>query len=303
MGWIGPDSNATSSGGHSWARYASYYTGTTLYNYAVGGASCSNDLTPTYFPPIHTSFPDMEGYEIPAFTADLKSGALDVDWATTVVSVWIGTNDLGSSGFFTHRQAKGTTEVDYTKCVWDSLKSLHKLGAKYFVLFNIAPLGMPPGPREVYVWARADDIDLSPLYSTEPGPSVYWPGKGDNVTAISSTMASTVASVNEIFSLRAAAYAKSELPGARLAILDANSVMKDIYYHPEQYLNGSAPLNVTGYNRECNMDFSTCRTYRIDDRDSFMWYDALHPSEQTGRVLAKVWTEVVKGEKKWATFF
>lgn len=34
-----------------------------------------------------------------------------------------------------------------------------------------------------------------------------------------------------------------------------------------------------------------------------MWYDALHPSEQTDRVIAANFVEVVKGTSKWATYW
>jgi hypothetical protein len=40
------------------------------------------------------------------------------------------------------------------------------------------------------------------------------------------------------------------------------------------------------------------------DKDSFLWYDELHPSEQTDRVLAREITDVVKnGSKKWTRYY
>lgn len=34
-----------------------------------------------------------------------------------------------------------------------------------------------------------------------------------------------------------------------------------------------------------------------------MWYDELHPSEQTDRVIAREFLEVIKGKSKWATYW
>jgi hypothetical protein len=34
-----------------------------------------------------------------------------------------------------------------------------------------------------------------------------------------------------------------------------------------------------------------------------MWYDELHPSEQTDRVIAREFVDVVKGGSKWATYW
>ncbi|KAF8243075.1 GDSL lipase/acylhydrolase family protein [Wilcoxina mikolae CBS 423.85] len=277
VGWIGPDSPSTYSGGHSWARYVSYYTGATLYNYAVSGAGCSNEITPRYYPAIHGFLPSVTEYEVPAFSADLGAGgSLDVDWDSTVVTLWIGTNDLGAQGFLSNSQRKGKIIVDYTRCVFDALKSLYELGARWFVLLNIAPL------------------ELAPLYAadSEPGPDRYWKGKGQNTAQISLMMAEEVAVVNEIFDLRAATH---KLHDANLAVMDAYGLLKDIYAHPERYLNGTAPLDVKGYNSHCNVDSSVCWKYRMEDRDAFMWFDELHPGEQVGRVLAMEFTEIVEG--------
>ena len=95
----------TASGGLSWARYASIYSAAKLYNYAVSGAVCSNDITPRALSPT-IAFPDIQGYELPAFIADSKyilpttgkpffTGAQE----STAYAVFIGTNDLGKSYF------------------------------------------------------------------------------------------------------------------------------------------------------------------------------------------------------------
>jgi phospholipase/lecithinase/hemolysin len=73
------------------------------------------------------------------------------------------------------------------------------------------------------------------------------------------------------------------------------SQLTDIYNNPAAYLNGTSPLDVTGYahfNGTVNAS-----------PDSFMWYDELHPSEQTDRVIAREFVDVVKGNSKWATYW
>jgi hypothetical protein len=34
-----------------------------------------------------------------------------------------------------------------------------------------------------------------------------------------------------------------------------------------------------------------------------MWYDTLHPSEQTDKFIAEEFVQVVKGKSKWATYW
>lgn len=77
--------------------------------------------------------------------------------------------------------------------------------------------------------------------------------------------------------------------------------MTDIYYNPANYLNGTAPLNVTGAVHECDATGMQCTT--STSPDSFMWYDDLHPSEQTDRVIAREFVDVVKGKSQWATYW
>lgn len=77
--------------------------------------------------------------------------------------------------------------------------------------------------------------------------------------------------------------------------------MTDIHSNPSTYLNGSAPLNVNGYVNHCNTTGGDCQAN--PSPDSFVWYDELHPSEQTERVIAKEFVNVVKGSSKWTTYW
>lgn len=81
-----------------------------------------------------------------------------------------------------------------------------------------------------------------------------------------------------------------------------NFQISDIYHNPTSYLNGTtAPLDVRGYNRHCNATGGNCQT--SSSPDSFLWFDALHPSEQTDRVIAREFVEVVKGTSRWASYW
>jgi hypothetical protein len=111
-------------------------------------------------------------------------------------------------------------------------------------------------------------------------------------------------------------------PGAELALFDVWQLISDIYDNPAGCLNGSAPVNVTGFVHHCNLTRQAC----MDEDggkspDSFLWYDELHPryvncllrsawefvlilirhSEQTDRIIAKNFVDVLGGKFKYAT--
>jgi phospholipase/lecithinase/hemolysin len=74
-----------------------------------------------------------------------------------------------------------------------------------------------------------------------------------------------------------------------------------MYNNPSEYLNGTAPLNVTGNINQCDASGSNCH---VDPSpDSFLWYDELHPSEQADRWVAKEFVNVVNGNGKYATYW
>lgn len=80
-----------------------------LYNYAVSGAVCSNEITPRWLSSINENFPDVI-YEVNAFVADINWVNSSTHTNTlypqrrsdnTVYAMWIGTNDLGNDAFLT----------------------------------------------------------------------------------------------------------------------------------------------------------------------------------------------------------
>ncbi|TKA54230.1 hypothetical protein B0A49_12900 [Cryomyces minteri] len=295
VGYVGPVSTMTASGGRVWPRYVSYYTGCNIYDYAVSGAVCSNEITPRILNAIHANFPSVKEYEIPAFIADSKyvepngQKYMKNPADSTVYSMWIGTNDLGDKALLTDSQVPGKTIVDYTNCVFEQLDSIYANGGRYFVLQNIAPL------------------QLSPLYGLPEnggvGPSHYWPDKPSNITEVSYRMKESAVTVNDIYKYQVPyeLIVANRYPGAHFAVMDMYTLISDIYYNPSAYLNGTLPANVTGWDNHCNLAGNVCA--RTNSPDSFLWYDELHPSEQTDRIIAKNFVDVIKGASKYATYW
>ncbi|KAL8862652.1 MAG: hypothetical protein Q9178_001150, partial [Gyalolechia marmorata] len=75
----------------------------------------------------------------------------------------------------------------------------------------------------------------------------------------------------------------------------------DVWNNPSEYLNGTAPLNVTGFIKHCKLDFTGCT--RQPSPDSYLWFDPEHLSEQADRVVASAFIDVVKGASPWATYW
>lgn len=149
-------------------------------------------------------------------------------------------------------------------------------------------------------------LELAPEYAAPPndvGPNQYWPDKPKNHTELSGRMMEQVVTVNSIYDYRTPfeVLIERNWPGAEFAVFDVNGLMLDIYNNPSQYLNGTAPLDVTGYVHHCNTTGGDCATR--PSPDSYMWYDELHPSEQTDRVIAREFVNVVEGSSQWATYW
>ncbi|KAH9868877.1 hypothetical protein J1614_007952 [Plenodomus biglobosus] len=296
VAWEQPVGLTTASGGRNWARYASIYSNATLYNYAVSGAVCSNEVTPRNFAAINAPFPDIAGYEVPAFISDSKALTSNGTKfftgkaSSTVYAIWIGTNDLGNDAFLTDSQVPGKTVSDYIDCVYDQVTRLYDNGARNFILMNLTPLDLIPQ----YASPEMNGLPATQFFANKP---LF------NASAIHGRMQQTVSALNQIYAYRTpfAALMSGDYHGAQFANFNVNKLMTDIYYNPAQYLNGTAPLVVQGVNRLCSPQGGNCT--RSPSPDSFMWYDALHPSEQTGRVVAREFVKVMGGVSEYAEYW
>jgi GDSL-like Lipase/Acylhydrolase len=198
-------SSSTATGGKTWARFVSQYTGVKLFNYAVSGAVCSNSLTPRTLSETVGLFPSVQDYEIPAYLADIKAPNFPrLSPKDTLYAVWIGTNDLGGDCIITGLPNVGLT--NYTSCVTDIVKRLYDNGARNFMMLNVAP------------------IELAPLYAPieeggSEGPNRFWRRKGANATGISRRMRDLTQGSNEIFKYKIPAELAT-LKGARVGMLD-----------------------------------------------------------------------------------
>lgn len=274
-GWVGAGPNAT-----AWPTYASRYAKVNLHPYAIAGATCSNLITSRPFPSVFEN-------QIPDFLANkTRPNAKE-----TVYSLWIGTNDLGSNALLTTKGnlpgRDGSTIVDTSACAVNWVQTLYDKGARNFIFHNIAPL------------------QLLPSYSNTSYPDTYW-SAAKNATEWNLFMSELVAAGNRISSLMLESLAP-KLHGAHIALFDSYNFFRDIYDTPTRFLNGTAPTNVTGAIRSCVYPVGggqgQCSEVQGTDRDSYLWYDELHPSEQANRLVAREISNIIKGGKsawsKW----
>ncbi|PGH13853.1 hypothetical protein AJ79_03421 [Helicocarpus griseus UAMH5409] len=186
-----------------------------------------------------------------------------------------------------HLLVPGKTIPDSIDCIYTALDELYAAGARYFILMNIPPM------------------QLAPLYAPPErggvGETWAWPDKPENITRVSGRMGQLVTMWNEVLKYRTGfeVLVKKSWEGSRVGVMDVYGLMMHIYNNPTEHL--AAPANVTGYINHCNVDTSEC--HRLENPESFMWFDYSHPSERTERIIAQQFLDVVRGESEWATYF
>ncbi|KAE8356133.1 hypothetical protein BDV28DRAFT_145477 [Aspergillus coremiiformis] len=294
VGWKQPITNNSASGGYTWGHYVAQATNSTRHNYAVSGAVCSNKITPRAMSSLNMPYPSVLEYEIPAFIADTRytdaqgRPFLDIPADDTVYAIWIGTNDLGNYAFLTDSQVRGKTIPDYIECVYEALHRIYQNGGRHFVLMNVAPL------------------QLAPQYALPGHGAVkslsWWPDRPSNHTAIHYRMWEQLVTVNEVFGYRTPfeVLGTDRYAGAGIAVMDLYGLLSDIYYNPEQWF-GQKDVNVTGFVKHCNAQGEDCA--RLPGEKTFMWFDELHPSEATDKLIAEEFVKVVRGKSDYATYW
>ncbi|OCH95459.1 GDSL lipase/acylhydrolase [Obba rivulosa] len=275
---------STGDNGTAWPVYAARDGHFTLFPFARSGATCSQALTPRDFPPLFQS-------QLPAYFAEVANHSIRVPPEETIYTLWLGTNDVGVGELITGGQTPGVTLVDTVGCQIDWAKTLYQSGARNFLFQAMLPL------QHVV------------LYSADSYPNRYWTLER-NTTEWNVFMTEIVSSANKLQELMIQQLAPT-LPGAHIGVFDSFGLFSDMIAHPASYLNGTAPLNVTGCIRSCvfkinesTADTGDCTIAEGTDRDSFLWYDELHPSEQADRVVAReIAAAINRQSSQWTTWF
>ncbi|KAK0198889.1 SGNH hydrolase-type esterase domain-containing protein [Armillaria mellea] len=255
-------------GGTAWPVYAAGYADLTLLPFARSGATCSNLITPRPFPSIFES-------QLPL-----------VDAGETLYTQWIGTNDVGVYSLVTG--SNGASIVDVVGCMVDWVRVLYKDGARNFLVQNMVPL------NEVI------------LYAADSYPNRYF-SDARNTTEWSVFMRELVLAWECAVPGHAAGARCQRCRVLISASLTRTGCSRTCTTTRRRTCNGTAPLNVTGAAVSCVFTegggSSVCTTAQGTDRDSFLWYDELHPSEQADRVVAREIAQVARGEQnRWTTW-
>lgn len=269
-GTLLPGSTSTAGGGITWPRWVSTYSGASLFNYAVSGAVCSNDIVYRYLDLINGPFPDVLHYAVPAYAADAafvnastRTNTLFRDRRAdnSVYSLWIGTNDLGNAAFLTGSALGGASLADYADCVFAALDGIYATGARHFVLMALAPLELLPQ------YARPDAGGVA--------ATKYWPDKPADGARVSETMREYVAAVNAVFAYRVPFEVRlaRRYPGAHVALFDTHALLADVHKRPAAYADGSAkPMDVEGFYLRCPADGGGEACVGAEEgMDGFMW--------------------------------
>ncbi|CAH0044984.1 unnamed protein product [Clonostachys solani] len=289
---IYPPDDPAAEGRVSWPRYFGFYSDLPYENYAVGGAVCNNDLTPGF------NVPAVSGGQLAWFVEDhvLSNGTghippkLDIPGANTLAIIWVGTNDLGLHSLLAPNATEGrtywpnippltpavppiaagndnaTTMLDLADCQLGSLQKLYDYGVRNFLLLSTIPL------------------HLTKLYSAVDDPMFQYAN-----------------ALNALLQVGVRSF--SQKRDARIEYFDTYRFFEEIYLNPDQYFNGTAPANVTGHCHQCPnaTDWRYCGVgdCTLEERDSYMWWDELHPSEQTGRLLAREIVNKLEGRSAY----
>ena len=142
-------------------------------------------------------------------------------------------------------------------------------------------------------------LETTPLYAADSWPNRYWTAQR-NTTEWSVFMQELTTSGNAIARLQLQALAPT-LHGAHVGelllswrgkielltmvaymrfpgLFDSHSLFADMFARPQLYLNGTAPLNVTGAVHACvfqlnesTSDPGVCTDATGTDQDSFLW--------------------------------
>jgi hypothetical protein len=210
-------------------------------------------------------------------------------------TLWIGTNDVGVNSLLVGQGTPGVSLVNSTECAINWLKVLYESGARNFLFQNVSFRIV----RELivtYQILKMLPLHEVPLYSANSYPNRYWTAQR-NTTEWSVFMREMVNTGNALSrallqllapTLKGAHIGKlgfisttTKMPlilKASIGYFDSYGLFSDMIAHPQNYLNGTAPLNVTGSAQACvfqlnesTSDTGNCKDATGAAADSFLW--------------------------------
>ncbi|CAE6477526.1 unnamed protein product [Rhizoctonia solani] len=294
------DNTMNGDAGYRWPDHVAFMSNGTVnvYDFAHSGATCSGKLTPRIFKPV------LEA-QVPEYFANVtvkatpgkprenttyiigKNGTyVPLASKDTMYSIWIGTNDVGVGTLLTD-PLPDVSIVNTTECVFDWVEELYNKGARNFLIQNMTPM-----------W-------LLPMYAPDGYDTKYW-NWPHNQTEWSIFIAELVRAGNELQALRTKYIAPGRFPGARFGIFDSHRLFKDMYYNPQDYLVGPT-YNVAGVIQACKYPYGNntlvCETEPPAVRDSYLWWNELHPSEQAHKVVARHVLDSLSGKGPFVQWY
>lgn len=260
-GVLPTETAVNSGGGLVWPQFNGNYTGAMIYDYASGGATCSNEIISRFNPFMGLNIPSVIDDQIPKFQSDTDTNLFKhVTPVNAIYALWIGTNDLGTDAFLTDSQAPGTNLTTYIDCIWSVFDQIYESGGRRFVLLNNNALQLTPSYQTL-----ENGGDYNSLYpnKTETNQKML------EYTAVTNRMMDYGVPFNLIV--------KQRWPHASFAVYNVHDLIVDIYNNPEEYLE--SPYNVKQYYNECPS--TGCPADH--NLNGFLWYDSLHPTNKTGQ--------------------
>ncbi|KZV99376.1 hypothetical protein EXIGLDRAFT_725333 [Exidia glandulosa HHB12029] len=201
--------------------------------------------------------------QLPEFIRDSSTHPPD----STLYIVFIGFNDLAALGGDSLVALQWDDRLNVSSCPVQVMSNLTATaGAKHFLWFKMVPFKIVP----LFTPPNGSFKDI--------GPQVAQLGKLGNslTTALLEDFAAADADLS-------------------VGIFDTYSLFNDIHDHPSSYLNGSLPPDVNSY-------VTRNKSRPADVRDSFMWWDQNHPSEQINRIIARRVAEGLGGNTEWVSW-
>ncbi|TFL00209.1 hypothetical protein BDV98DRAFT_531840 [Pterulicium gracile] len=272
------------TGGRQWPRFVEEYINGTLYPFASAGAVCTNNLTdrgPPFLPVMDAQVPMVAAAVQREGVARGLPPSMSAD---TLVTVWVGSNDLGvllSSGFVIN----GTITVAQTaQCAVSVVESMYKLGARNFLFMNVPTLekSILYGPDGVFY------------------PNFYMTQEHDGMQ-VNLGIQLLIAQQNYI-TLSGLGMLAATLDRAHIAYFDSYRLFTDIFRNPSGYLAGTPELvkPAAPCTYPPNVDMMSvvpnCTLVADEELDSYFWHDELHVSEAIAKVIAKNVASVMNGK-------